>query len=149
MVKLITKNSLQWWHQNKCDQGRIIHHYILQKFLFFFFVCHRCCVRVCYFRLFILLCSLFFCSKTIYYSTQTYTCLLFVCHKHTHTHTLAYYTMTENLFFFIFFVSSVSTFSFLTCIGNFLLRFFLHHLYIQVISGRSIYEKDLHTHIFI
>ena len=93
----------------------IIHHYILPKYLFFFFflfVCHRCCVHVCYFRLFILLfflslsCLFFFCFQNyLLFNADSHTCLLSLCHRRTHTHTHTLHTLVLENDLCLFFLS--------------------------------------------
>ena len=61
--------------------------FFLSLSLSFVFLCHRCCMRICYFRLFILLCSLSgflspLCSTIIYHSRPVF----FVTNIHIHLH---------------------------------------------------------------
>jgi len=120
----------------------------------FFFFCLSSLLCACMlfsFVHFTLLSSFSFCSKTIYYSKQTYTCLLFFsCHKHTHTHTLAYYIMTEN------FSSFFSSFLFRRCqlffclffsigIGNFLFCI----IYIFRFSVEDLFMKRIYIHTYL
>lgn len=120
MVKSTTKNSLQWWLQNNCDQGRIIHHYILPKYLlllfffFFSFVCLSSLLCACMLFSFVHFILLSLSSSSSFHLVlklftiqcwQNSVSFLFVTVTHTHTHVT--YTGTEKfwwkilrLFFF-------------------------------------------------
>jgi len=130
MVKLIMKNSLQWWHQNN-SESFIITNYI-NLFLFVCFLSFLSsllytCVLFSFFSfVYFILRSSFF-SKTIYYTS------LFFRHKythktHTHTHILAYY----NTFFLFQIVSTFFLFfTWFICISNFSAKESLYYIYIR------------------
>jgi hypothetical protein len=102
MVKLIMKNSLQWWHQN--NNGQLTYHSSLStnfsfSFVFFFVIV---VVRVCaIFFVCLFYSALFFFQNNLFTIQHTQTPIFSFCsHQKNKQHTLAYC----NSFFFCFFV---------------------------------------------
>lgn len=156
------KNSLQWWLQNKRDQGRIIHHYILKKFhfslLFFCLSSLLCACMLFSFVHFILLSFHFsflrlfflFILKTIYYfNTNTYT------HTYTYTSILNFWSKTflSSVFCFV----GVNVFFFFIYIGNWFLRSFLSFFFCIIyiytfrfsVEDLSLKRIYINLHVFI